>query len=54
MNLIFLGIPGVTHDGRRVLLYPAFIDCLQTYDNFKHIQHVIQNIRDPKRSAKYR
>jgi 1-phosphatidylinositol-4-phosphate 5-kinase len=50
----FLGIPGLTHDGHRVLLYPAFIDCLQTYDNFKHIQHVLQNIRDPKRSAEYR
>jgi hypothetical protein len=50
----FLGIPGVTHDGHQVLLYPAFIDCLQTYDNFKHIQHVLQNLRDPKRSTEYR
>ena len=49
-----LGIPGVTHDGHRVLLYPAFIDCLQTYDNFKHMQHVIQNIRDPKHGSEYR
>ncbi|CAF3921185.1 unnamed protein product [Rotaria sp. Silwood2] len=49
----FLGIPGVTHDGRRVLLYPAIIDCLQTFDNFKRMQHAIQNIRDPKRSSEY-
>ncbi|UJR33051.1 hypothetical protein I4U23_020510 [Adineta vaga] len=48
-----LGIPGVTHDGHRVLLYPAFIDCLQTFDNFKRMQHAIQNIRDPKRGAEY-
>jgi 1-phosphatidylinositol-4-phosphate 5-kinase len=52
-NIYLLGIPGVTHDGSRVLLYPAFIDCLQTYDNFKHIQHVLQNIRDRKRSTEY-
>ncbi len=50
----FLGIPGVTHDGYQVFLYPTFIDCLQTYDNFKHIQHVLQNLRDPKRSTEYR
>ena len=43
----------MTHDGRRVLLYPAFIDCLQTYDNFKYIQNILQNIRDRKRSAEY-
>ncbi|CAM2715599.1 unnamed protein product [Rotaria socialis] len=48
-----LGIPGVTHDGRRVLLYPALIDCLQTYDNFKHMQHTMQNLRDPKRGSEY-
>lgn len=48
------GIPGLTHDGRRVLLYPTFIDCLQSFDNFKRVQHAIQNIRDPKRGAEYR
>ncbi|CAF1291748.1 unnamed protein product [Rotaria sordida] len=48
-----LGIPGVTHDGRRVLLYPAIIDCLQTFDNFKRMQYAIQNIRDPKRGSEY-
>lgn len=50
----FLGIPGVTEKGHRVLLYPAFIDCLQSFDNFKRMQHAIQNIRDPKRGAEYR
>jgi 1-phosphatidylinositol-4-phosphate 5-kinase len=49
-----LGIPGLTHDGRRVLLYPAFIDCLQTFDNFKRMQYTIQNIRDSKRGSEYR
>ncbi|CAM4754965.1 unnamed protein product [Rotaria magnacalcarata] len=47
------GIPGVTHDGRRVLLYPALIDCLQTYDNFKSMQHTMQNLLDPKRGSEY-
>jgi len=49
-----LGIPGLTHDGHRVLLYPAFIDCLQTFDNFKRMQHALQNFRDPKRGGEYR
>ncbi|CAF3415746.1 unnamed protein product [Rotaria sp. Silwood1] len=53
MATAFLGIPGVTHDGKRVLLYPAIIDCLQTFDNFKRMQHTIQNIRDRKRSSEY-
>ena len=49
-----LGIPGLTHDGHRVLLYPALIDCLQTFDYFKRVQHTLQNLRDPKRGAEYR
>ncbi|CAF1015264.1 unnamed protein product [Adineta steineri] len=53
MATTLLGIPGVTHDGHRVLLYPAFIDCLQTFDNFKRMQHAIQNFRDPKRGSEY-
>lgn len=48
------GIPGLTHDGRRVLIYPALIDCLQTFDQFKRMQHALQNIRDPKRGSEYR
>ncbi|CAF0916527.1 unnamed protein product [Adineta ricciae] len=48
-----LGIPGLTHDGHRVLLYPALIDCLQTFDYFKRVQHTLQNLRDPKRGAEY-
>ena len=49
-----LGIPGLTHDGHRVLLYPALIDCLQTFDYFKRVQHTLQNLRDPKHGAEYR
>lgn len=50
----FLGIPGITHKGHRVLLYPTFIDCLQTFDNFKRVQNVLQNVRDPERAPEYR
>ena len=42
------GIPGITHNGQRVLLYPYLIDYLQTYD---HCKHVFQNL---ERLTEYR
>ncbi|CAF1289827.1 unnamed protein product [Didymodactylos carnosus] len=49
-----LAIPGVTEKGHRVLLYVAFIDILQTYDNVKQFQHMLQNLRDRERKSQYR
>lgn len=47
-------IPGiVNHTNKRVYIYLALVDMLQTFDNFKHIDQTIRKLTDRNRHLEY-
>ena len=49
-----LPIPGIVNGtNKRVYLYLAIVDMLQTYDSFKLIEQTLKKITDPNRSNQY-
>ena len=49
-----LPIPGIVNGtNKRVYLYLAIVDMLQTYDSFKLIEQTMKKITDPSRSNQY-